>query len=276
MVKNVIRKTELNPDMLVKYIRERKAELEQVLIEKENSLKEAPGGGLRIVKRGNSIQYHHKHDLSVPDGTYLRRKQDPLASILAQKDYDSKLIRELRHEITALDRTLVEYRPERIDEIFINLHDCRKPLIRPVILLDEDYIKRWMSVEYEKKAFEGNTPDYFTANGERVRSKSEILIADALNRCGIPYRYEYPTHIPGNGMVHPDFTCLNVRQRKVCIWEHNGMMSDSTYTDYAVKKIEMYTLAGYSPGDNLILSFETASHPLSSRIIEMNIKKYLL
>lgn len=276
MLKNAIKMSELSPDLLLKHIRARKAELEQVLIEKENSLRDAPEGELRFVKRGNSIQYYHKLDHSVTEGAYLKRKQDSLAAALAQKDYDRKLIRELSTEITALERLLVEYRPEKINEIFLCLHDCRKPLIRPAMLLDEDYVKRWMSVVYEKKAFENNTPDYFTAKGERVRSKSEILIADALSRRNIPYRYEYPIILPGNGTVHPDFTCLNVRERKEYIWEHNGMMSDSKYADYATKKIEMYTLAGYSPGDNLIVSFETDSRPLSSRIIEFNIHNHLL
>jgi len=276
MVKSVIEKTELSPDMLANHIRKRKLEVEQVLREKEQSLKDAPEGKIRFVKKGNSIQYHHKHDHSGPEGVYLKRKQDSLASALAQKDYDCRLIRELKAEIKVLDRMLDEYRPERIDDLYKSLHESRKPLIRPAMLPDEDYVKRWLSVEYERKAFEENAPDHFTANGERVRSKSEILIADALSRHNIPYRYEYPIHIRGIGVVHPDFTCLNVRKRQAYVWEHNGMMSDSGYADYATDKIEKYALSGYFPGENLILSFETDSRPLSSRIIVRNINRYLL
>ena len=54
------------------------------------------------------------------------------------------------------------------------------------------------------------------------------------------------------------------------------MMSDSGYADYATDKIEKYALSGYFPGENLILSFETDSRPLSSRIIVRNINRYLL
>ena len=273
---NNISQTELSPDMLVGSIKERREEIERVLKERENALQDAPEGTIRIALRGKSLQYYHRNDPSDTEGVYLKRKQDSFAAALAQKDYDSKLIYELRAELKALDRILVEYRPERIDDIYISLHDYRKPLIRPAMLLEEDYVKRWMSVEYEKKAFEENDSDYYTANSERVRSKSEILIADALSRRNIPYRYEYPIHISGIGTVHPDFICLNVRKRKEYIWEHNGMMSDSDYADYAIKKIKMYTQDGYYPGKNLILSFETTSHPLSSRIIECNINKSLL
>jgi hypothetical protein len=276
MVKKAIEKTELRPDFLVKYIEERKAELEQILIEKNKALEDAPDGKLRIERKGNSLQYYHRKDPSKTKGFYLKRAQDSFAATLAQKEYDFKLISELNAEIKALTKFLDDYRPEQIDELFVSLHDYRKCLIRPAMLLDEDYVKRWMSVEYEKKSFEENAPDYYTVNGERVRSKSELIIADALNRFKIPYRYEYSINIYGIGTVHPDFVCLNVRMRKEYVWEHNGMMSNSEYADHAVNKIEKYTLAGYCPGENLILSFETSSRPLSSRIIEYYINRYLL
>lgn len=273
---NSITQTELDPDMLVERMRARKAEIEHLLKERESALRDAPEGKIRIVSKGKYIQYYLRNVPSEIEGTYLKRDQDSLAAALVQKDYDCKLIRELKVEIKLLDRMLDEYRPERIDELYRSLHDYSKPMIRPARLPDEEYVNRWMRVEYEKKAFEEDAPDHFTANGERVRSKSEILIADALSRHNIPYRYEYPIHIRGIGTVHPDFTCLNVRKRQVYLWEHCGMMSDPEYADYATNKIEKYALAGYYPGENLILSFETASKPLSSRIIEGNINKYLL
>jgi hypothetical protein len=152
VVKKVFETTDLCPDMLVKLIWARKAELEKVLIEKEKSLNDAPEGELRFVKKGNSIQYYRKCDYSVPEGIYLKRQQDSFASALAQKDYDGKLICELKVEIKALERILEDYRPERIDEIYMSLHDCRKTLIRPAKLMDEDYVKRWMSVAYEKES----------------------------------------------------------------------------------------------------------------------------
>lgn len=276
MANKTIEMTELMPDMLVKQVRERKAEIEQLLIEKENALKDAPEGKLRIVKNKRILQFYHRRDASERNGTYLKRSQDLLAAALMQKEYDCKLVHELKAEITTLGRLLDDYRPERIEEIYLSQHESRKDWIHPAILLDEDYIKRWMSVEYEKKTFEENAPEYYTAKGERVRSKSEVIIADSLSRFEIPYRYEYPIHISGIGTVHPDFTCLNIGNRKEYLWEHNGMMSDSDYADYALNKIEKYYSSGYYPGENLILSFESASRPLSTRIIEHYIRNFLL
>lgn len=265
---------ELSPDILVDKIRERKAEIEQLLLAIEKALEDAPSGSLRIHKRDIYIQFYLRNDSSY--GTYLKRTQDSLASALAQKEYDLRLAKELRTEIKALERTMNQYRPERIDDLFGSLNEYRKTMVQPVRIQDEDYIKRWRSVEYEKKPFNETDPDFYTTNGERVRSKSEILIADSLSRHNIPYRYEYPIHIPGIGTVHPDFMCLDVRNRKEYLWEHNGMMSDPDYSDYAIKKIEKYTLAGYDTGKNLILTFESSSCPLSSRVIEQSINSHLL
>lgn len=276
MVKKEIERTEISPDTLSRQIKARMAELKQVLIEKEKSLENAPEGTLRVDRKRNSLQYYHRYNPAKPKGVYLKRAQNSFAAALVQKDYDFKLVRELRTEIKTLDRFLEKYRPEKINEIFTSFHNDRKSLICPSMLPDEDYVRRWMSVEYERKPFGENAPEFFTANGERVRSKSELLIADALRRFHIPYRYEYPIHICGIGAVHPDFTCLNVRKRKSYLWEHNGMMSDPDYAVYAIKKFEMYALAGYHPGENLIFSFESSFHPLSSRTVECNIKRFLV
>jgi len=273
---NLLKQTELSPEVLVKEVQERILELKELLETKEKDLWNAPKGTIRIVSRDGLLQYYQRINPSDTRGTYLRRDQDDIATALVQKDYDTKLIVELKKEIKALENFLRHYRPERLTDIYKTLHNFRRPLVHPVMLLDEDYIARWTSVEYPRKAFGENAPDFFTAKGERVRSKSEIMIADALNRKNIPYRYEYPIHLSGTGVVHPDFICLNVPERKEVLWEHNGMMSDADYSENAIKRIGKYTLAGFHPGKNLILTFETSSCPLSSRVIDSNINCYLL
>lgn len=272
----VLENPELEPDTIIEEAKARRAEIEEVLQERYNALQNAPEGKLRFVQKKKAVQYYFKNEHSAAEGVYLRRKQDSLAAQLAQKDYDNRLVDELRRESKAIGDFLNDYHPERIDEVFRSLHHNRKSLVVPVRLLDDEYVKRWKSVAYEKKGFEENAPVFYTANGERVRSKSEIMIADALSRCKIPYRYEYPIHIAGLGTVHPDFICLNVRKRKEYVWEHYGKMSDPNYADSAVNRMEKYSLSGYNPGKNSIVTFETDSHPLSTRIIECIIKKFLL
>ena len=133
---------------------------------------------------------------------------------------------------------------------------------------DEEYIAAWLHHPYTGKPFEINAPEYYTASGTRVRSKSEVIIADALARTNIPYRYEHPTTIKGWGTLYPDFTCLDIRTREEVIWEHFGLMGDPDYTENAVQKLAHYAASGYILGKNLIATFESTSTPLSIKQVQ--------
>lgn len=73
--------------------------------------------------------------------------------------------------------------------------------------------------------------------GERVRSKSEVIIADMLNRKGISYRYEYPVYLKNVGQIYPDFTVLDAIRRREIYWEHLGMMDDPDYAEMAILRV---------------------------------------
>ena len=147
-------------------------------------------------------------------------------------------------------------------------------MINPICQTDEQYIKEWEAVIYQGKEFYENVPEYYTEKGERVRSKSEIIIADLLNRHGIPYRYEYPLYLDGWGKVYPDFTLLDVRKRKEIYWEHFGMMDDSEYAEKAIQKMTFYEQNNIFTGDKLIVTFETQNHPLNSKQIVELVQHY--
>ena len=145
----------------------------------------------------------------------------------------------------------------------------------PIQESEEEFISQWESVEYQGKGFHENTPEFFTAKGERVRSKSEVIIADLLNREGNPYRYEYPVQIKGLGKIHPDFTVLNIKERKELYWEHLGMMDDETYAENAVQRIHAYEQNGIFSGEKLILTYETKENPVNQKQIKNIIQHYL-
>ena len=74
----------------------------------------------------------------------------------------------------------------------------------------------------------------------------------------------------------PDFIVLNVRTRKEYYWEHLGMLDDSNYVDHSFRKIAIYEKNGLIPGENLILSFESASAPLDILLLKQLIQKFCL
>lgn len=134
----------------------------------------------------------------------------------------------------------------------------------------------WRHLPYTGKTFEINAPEFYTANGVRVRSKSEVIIADALDRAGIPYRYEFPTSVKGWGTLYPDFTCLRPSTREEVIWEHFGLMGEPDYAENAVQKLAHYAASGYTIGKNLIATFESAATPLSVKQVQAYIKALLM
>ena len=243
-------------------------------IKKRN--KNAPEGSLRIINKWNKYQYYHRINPSENMGKYIPPKDRPLAVRLAQKGYDKKLLEALTGQQKAIEKFIKDYDPDAAIEVYEKLSAPRKELVTPEFLSNEEFIKQFLSEPYTRLGFKDTDPEFYTANGERVRSKSEILIADALRRHDVPYLCEYPVYNNGVIFAAPDFKCLNKRLRKVYYWEHLGMLGDQDYADRNVKKMDKYILADDFDENRLILTFETDSHPLNTKVIEAKIRKYLL
>ena len=151
-----------------------------------------------------------------------------------------------------------------------------KKLITPVDVSDEDYIREWMEETYEGKPIPDYLPFWETKRKERVRSKSELNIANALADRGIPYKYECPLQLSNGETVYPDFTVLNVKKRKVLYWEHRGMMDDKEYAKGAVLRLKELMKEGLFVGEELIITEETSANPLGTNEIDAVIRRFLL
>ena len=157
------------------------------------------------------------------------------------------------------------------------MNECRERqrLIQPVEPTWEQQLREWMSKDYKGKEFREDTPVILTEQGERVRSKSEKILADYFTRKGIDYKYECPLHLKGYGVVYPDFTILSKKTRQEIYWEHDGRMDDPMYAQSAVRKIQAYEENDIYPGERLILTFETQKNILNTKMIEKMVCRYL-
>ena len=149
-------------------------------------------------------------------------KLDEIESVrnVAQRDYEEKLRTKLCIIKKSLERFLSEYDIPSLEEIYSRMSDARKELVIPIIEPKELRIKKWKNVEYEPMGFEEGDPIFISDKGIRVRSKSELMIANTLEKMNIPFHYEYPTRIKLLGNVRPDFTCLNERTGKQYMWKN--------------------------------------------------------
>lgn len=268
----------MKPNKVLTELKRREYELEKLAYQCKQSLQNVPKGKLRINQTKNRIQYYYRINPKDRIGSYIHEDNIELASTLAQKDYDEKLNKAIESELEVIHKMLKQYQPANYYDIFDAMNRNRQDLITSRLQNDEEFIADWMKEEYEGLGFDPNDKiEHYTAKGERVRSKSEIIIANTLCHYNIPYKYEAPLYLNDYGnVVYPDFTCLNVRERKEIIWEHLGMMGKEEYANKNVKKLESYAANGYHQGDNLIMTMETQNVPISSVMVENIVKRYLL
>lgn len=266
---------------------ERITHLEQALKLKQASVKRAPKGQVRIAIRKGQFQFYKREKPTDKEGKYLPRSQDALARALIQNDYDQKTIPALEAEIKYLKEVQKIYKNKCCDRVYNRLSKPRRQLVNPLTLDDTQYAEAWLKQEYRRKKIPPEVPPLFTENGEQVRSKSELIIANSLKAAGVPYRYEFPLLMDRNAndpdfpdydfcRLYPDFYCLNLRTRREFAWEHFGMMDDPEYASRAAEKIQLYQENGFFPGKNLIITMETSKKPLSSKVLKNLIKEYLL
>lgn len=274
-----MKQEQLKPNLSIPQLQERLKDL--IVIHKKLKTNPPPQipGRLRISQKGKYTEFYHiKNDINT-NGTYIPKKQRATAIQLAQKDYDSKIVTLVEEEIAAL-KTYLTIAPN-IQAFYKTMYQARQKLITPLTFTNEQYASQWKTEPYQGLPFAPDTPVYTTNQGERVRSKSEVLIANALVQHKIPYRYEYPLklqrqHSSSPTTLYPDFLCLNLRTRQEFIWEHFGLMDSQEYVSNAVSKLNLYAQNKITLGKKLIITMETQTEPLTPAVIEQMINDFLM
>jgi hypothetical protein len=84
--------------------------------------------------------------------------------------------------------------------------------------------------------------------GTPLRSKSEVIIDDALTAHGVVAGYEVP-FFGRDGLYHrlPDFTIEDQAMGRTILWEHCGMLADEGYRERWQKKLLWYRENGVLP-----------------------------
>lgn len=83
-----------------------------------------------------------------------------------------------------------------------------------------------------------------TSNGTLVRSKSEVIVADALAAAGVEFVYEKQFKGHDGTVRYPDFTIVDAATGETYLWEHLGMLSDPRYARAWEHKKAWYTASG--------------------------------
>ena len=240
--------------------------LEDLLNKALSGITEFPDGNLRISTDKGYIRFYHCTENGY--GTYTPKKNLQLPRQLAQKAYQEAIIQKATARLKQITGILKDYADDEIDQVYLASHAKRQALIIPVEPTTEQLINLWLNEPYKGKEFPEGAAIILSEKGERVRSKSEKILADYFYRNDIPYQYEKPLFLKGYGTVYPDFTLFSLRLRKEIYWEHEGRMDDPIYARSAVKKIYGYEQNGIFEGERLILTYETDETIINTRDIE--------
>ena len=271
-------------------------EIKQILSFYENlnnqfkiELEQSPEGSLIHQIKDGHLQFLH----SFSEGGKRKRRginKDPkLIRALARKEFDKKALEVLSHNINAISEAMslqIPFDPDQIlqsmtkayallpEEYFFD----RDKLIINAGLNDDLLMKIQRHEEWWKKPYKEywgypENKTKMTSRGQKVRSISELLIAEALYKYSIPFHYEEELEVDEKTFA-PDFTFEGSDYRPFYL-DYFGMMDNSKYAKRNIIKLDDYYDIGLIPGDNLIVVFDSKGI-MNAAVIEAIIKNEII
>ena len=222
---------------------------------------DAPDGKLRTTRNGTSPVYYYRKTPSDRIGEYIPASNRALAQALAQKEYSEKILSCTEERLYHIDALIADYEKNNLINLPNTYSKGKRRLISPYILNDNEFKNAWLNKPYTPNPDHPENLIFETAQGLKVRSKSEQIIAENFTRLNIPFKYEMPIYYATGKAIYPDFTILNVHSRTVVYYEHFGRMAEEAYLNHFFWKLKIYDSLGLLPGKNLLFTFEDKNHP---------------
>lgn len=247
--------------------------LDEKLNTLQSQLQTFPKGKIFCTRTANRYKWYHS------DGhvhTYIPKKDRQFAEQLAIKKYLSHQYQYLLREKKAIEYYLRHHdaNTNQASQMLTDMPEYQE-LLSPYFKPPSQELLDWMNSPYEHNTKYPEQLTHKTSSGHFVRSKSEVLIDMLLHTYRIPFRYECALQL-GESVVYPDFTILHPDTGKLYYWEHFGLMDDPIYAKNVFSKLQLYTSHGIIPTIQLIATYETKDHPLSSETLENIMKEYFL
>ena len=254
--------------MLIEYKR-----LESQIKSLQEELSDYPEGKLICTHNNTYYKWYLK------DGekqTYIPKKERKLAEKLAAKKYLSLLLKDLLHEQKAIEFYLKHHNADvgQAEHLLSDMSEYNE-LLSPFFTPISQELSSWTKSTYEKNDKYPEQLIHKSISGNLVRSKSEAIIDAFLYLNKIPFRYECSLHL-GDTLLFPDFTIRHPQTGDLFYWEHFGLVDNPIYCKNMHSKLQLYTLHGIFPSAQLITTYETKEHPLSSELVEKLVEYFFL
>lgn len=245
--------------------------LENSIKQKKQFISKSPDGRFKCRRNGKYFNWYVVGEDKSRE-RYLGKDQEELARKLLLKKIYTNELRIHEKELKLLKTYLQYFDSHNQLEVTINQSKEYARLLEPIFNREWDTkTQEWLE---KTSATERPNPEGATrrcGNGMKVRSKSEQTIVGLLDRKGIPFKYEEPLTINYDGRfktIFPDFTIYDSHTGKEIIWEHFGMMDDPRYRENCIRKISAYIKNGYTPFEDLIMTFEINNSGVDEIFVE--------
>lgn len=241
-----------------------------------------PRGNFFVTKEGARNKWYNYLDGKCE---YIPKIDKELAKQLAYKKYCKNKKAKLELELKETKEYLLKM--EKIENLYNDNYD-HKDFIIEGMFSDSRYkdlmcdtmnseksidVLEWIKEPYMTNLLFPEQLTKPTLAGHKVRSKSEMVIANLLFERGIPYRYECALQL-SSGLVFPDFTILHPWTKQIWYFEHFGMMDDPVYSNKTGNKLDIYAQNDIIIGKNLLATFETGDFLTDVRWIAFMIDWY--
>ena len=147
---------------------------------------------------------------------------------------------------------------------FFQITSPYRQLIIPFLQKEYSEIIDWYIGDFPQYNEFPERLQYSVKLGFKVRSKSEVIIADDLYNAGILFHYEEQLFLSEDAS-NPDFY-TPITQMEKYAWEHFGAMDKESYFHRTRGRILNYLDHHWFPWVNMITTYETKKHPFSEEL----------
>lgn len=240
----------------------------------KKALKKCPVGFLISKCRKNKSTFYQKRK---SDGRYQEfnlSDQEELIRKLLEKKVNEKALAAAENNLELLVRLKAQYQPNAFTDIMGSLSKSYYNAVTALGYAQTLDKQTGKPIQYH---YEEKKHIHETICGLMVRSKSEVIVTNALTSYGIPFSYEknFPRYEDDLHPLEPDFT-FELPDGNVKLWEHLGMLSLMNYCDHNAYKLFWYQKLGFHIGRNLIITQDDHKGNCSSPYIDKMIRQHLL
>ncbi len=208
---------------------------------------------------------------------YLGTIHNPIVQQLLTDGIIDSLLKEIDLRLETINHAYPLLKPIDIREIDEQLKPVYRSYQRSILadlgLVDTKTLP--VSVESCNPDYYPENLQYVTSSGIVVRSKSELMIAEAYISMGIPFIYEPRIDLPDGRTIYADFKVFARSKDRWMYHEHAGMMTDPLYRKRFHKKIEDYISVNLFPHFDILFTFDNPDGSINMHEIRTLIELFM-